>query len=231
MFVQEKKSFQRKESTFQFSSSHFNILAHFNFFISQPEPGQQGSSQRTAKGLILKPLYSAWQTTSAEQPWPFVRPAFSLSSRLLFRWKGLGTLRTYAEGSLASQSECGWRTKPVDWWAYPLILPPPQHHNWLDWHGPNILLFWHDRQTLRIITVKDIWSFTPVRTWNWTAELFLLQQSFEFCTRRVHGFRHCVFSVFVFLMSGVRTIKSFSTHRPVLCAALRLQEVGEKRQI
>lgn len=55
---------------------------------------------------------------------------------------------------------------------------------------------------------------------------------FEFALHpRVRGFRLRVFPVVVFLMSGVRTIKSSLTHRPALYAAQRLQEVGEKRQI
>lgn len=130
MFVQEKKkALKRKENIFQFSSSCFNVLALFTFFMCQTELGQQ----RTAKGLILNLESSShWQLTSAEQPWSFVLLTSSASSRLQCWWKGLGTLRTSAQSRFAFQSECRWKTKPVDWCTKPTPGPLPRHHNWHD---------------------------------------------------------------------------------------------------
>lgn len=144
--------------------------------------------------------------TSAKQPWPFALLASSVSSRLLFWWKGLGTLRTYAEGSFAFQSE--WRTKPEDWCTCPLLPHNQDIIAGMTW--PKYPLFWQDRQTHENNNCERYLEFHASSHLHLNCRIVFTTVKFGFAQHlRVHGFRLRVFPVVVFLMSGVRTIKSF----------------------
>lgn len=69
------------------------------------------------------------------------------------------------------QSECKWRTKPVDWCTYPFLAHYQDITTGMSCFDKTV------KQMRIIIIVNDIWSFKPDRVCIWTAELFLLQQS------------------------------------------------------
>lgn len=153
----KKKALKRKESIFQFSSSCFNILA----LLCQTELRQQGSSQRTAKGLILN-LEPSSHFTVADK-WPqlnnlgllyYSHPLLAATSysdgRVWVPWGPL--LKVFHSSPNANEEQNQWIGVPTHSW-------PTTKTSQL----ACLVLTKLSNRCIIIIIVNDIWSFKPDR--------------------------------------------------------------------